>query len=221
MQLISRKKSFLKRSLSYDTSQCSEQHKSPTGSTDRAPSTPPASTQQLLALKKNVYATLTQSPVLLRHHSHLCDVKSLACKSCRRQQAPHNSSNHLHSTPDIVSSTLNVRPAIDDINDVASSAYDQQQQQYYIDLNQQLISERCNSWKSTFFAGQPRHVTSSSPLTPEMDKSILKVYKPNGCFNVVKCGDATDVKVRFHFPQTVPLYQFMPSHSLEDSTIYI
>ena len=29
-----------------------------------------------------------------------------------------------------------------------------------------------------------------------MDKSILKVYLPNGGFNVVKCGDATDVKVR-------------------------
>ena len=28
-----------------------------------------------------------------------------------------------------------------------------------------------------------------------MDKSILKVHLPNGGFNVVKCGDATDVKV--------------------------
>ena len=29
-----------------------------------------------------------------------------------------------------------------------------------------------------------------------MDKSILKVHLPNAGFNVVKCGDATDVKVR-------------------------
>ena len=29
-----------------------------------------------------------------------------------------------------------------------------------------------------------------------MDKAILKVYVPNGGFNVVKCGDATDIKVR-------------------------
>ena len=28
-----------------------------------------------------------------------------------------------------------------------------------------------------------------------MDKSILKVYLPTGGFNVVKCADATDVKV--------------------------
>lgn len=28
-----------------------------------------------------------------------------------------------------------------------------------------------------------------------MDKSILKVHLPNGGFNVVKCGDATDIRV--------------------------
>ena len=31
-----------------------------------------------------------------------------------------------------------------------------------------------------------------------MDKSILKVHLPNGGFNVVKCGDATDIRVRTH-----------------------
>ena len=31
-----------------------------------------------------------------------------------------------------------------------------------------------------------------------MDKSILKVHLPNGGFNVVKCGDATDIRVRIH-----------------------
>ena len=31
-----------------------------------------------------------------------------------------------------------------------------------------------------------------------MDKSILKVHLPNGGFNVVKCGEATDIKVSKH-----------------------
>ena len=41
----------------------------------------------------------------------------------------------------------------------------------------------------------------SSDLDPRvkkflMDRSILKVHLPNGGFNMVKYGDATDVKVR-------------------------
>lgn len=31
-----------------------------------------------------------------------------------------------------------------------------------------------------------------------MDRSILKVHLPNGGFNMVKYGDATDVKVSYH-----------------------
>ena len=186
-KLFISKKSFLKRSLSYDTSQSSHQAKTPAGSTyDRE--SPASAAQQLLALKQNVYATLTQSPVLLRHHSHLCDVKSLACKACRRKQSQHAPQAHLQQAPDIVRSTLNVRPLSDDLNEAPPSG---QHQQFHVDLHQQLISERCNSWKSAFFAPQTRSRVTSA----DMDKTILKVHQPNGGFKCVKCGDATYVKV--------------------------
>ena len=41
---------------------------------------------------------------------------------------------------------------------------------------------------------QQGHLVDNYMLT-SMDKSILKVHLPNGGFNVVKCGDATDIKV--------------------------
>jgi hypothetical protein len=40
-------------------------------------------------------------------------------------------------------------------------------------------------------SGSPRHHTPGAP----MDKSTLRVYLANGGFNVVKFGDATDIKV--------------------------
>jgi len=35
----------------------------------------------------------------------------------------------------------------------------------------------------------------SAGLLSAMDKSLLKVHLVNGCFNVIKCGDVTNVKV--------------------------
>lgn len=35
----------------------------------------------------------------------------------------------------------------------------------------------------------------SSPDNRQQDKSTLKVHLPNGCFNLVKYGDAIDIKV--------------------------
>ena len=42
-------------------------------------------------------------------------------------------------------------------------------------------------------SGSPRHNT---PGAPPMDKSTLRVHLANGGVNVVKFGDATDIKVR-------------------------
>lgn len=40
-------------------------------------------------------------------------------------------------------------------------------------------------------AHRPQH------LPTDRDKSTLKVFLPSGCFNVVKFGDATDIKVGY------------------------
>ena len=38
--------------------------------------------------------------------------------------------------------------------------------------------------------------TTAATMSAAMDKSIVKVHLPSGGFNVLKCGDATDIKVR-------------------------
>ena len=40
----------------------------------------------------------------------------------------------------------------------------------------------------------PGHPPRPGIMSPAQDKSTLKVYLPNGGFNVVKFGDATDIK---------------------------
>ena len=50
-------------------------------------------------------------------------------------------------------------------------------------------------------AVRPESLPTHAAAAVDKDKSTLKVHLPNGGFNVVKYGDATDIKVRFfvHF----------------------
>ena len=48
-----------------------------------------------------------------------------------------------------------------------------------------------------FVAGAPL-AAAGVGVSGAMDKSILKVHLPSGGFNVLKCGDATDIKVPKH-----------------------
>ena len=44
---------------------------------------------------------------------------------------------------------------------------------------------------------RPESLPTHAAAAVDKDKSTLKVHLPNGGFNVVKYGDATDIKVRF------------------------
>jgi hypothetical protein len=53
--------------------------------------------------------------------------------------------------------------------------------------------QRQAEWAQVQATVRPDHLPADRPAMS--DKSTLKVYLPNGGFNVVKFGDATDIKV--------------------------
>ena len=62
--------------------------------------------------------------------------------------------------------------------------------------NSMVMGRECKrqaEWSGVHATSRPDHLPASRP--PMSDKSTLKVYLPNGGFNVVKFGDATDIKV--------------------------
>ena len=60
---------------------------------------------------------------------------------------------------------------------------------------QQVVNSNSNCMPPNSIAIRPETLETNA-LCVDKDKSTLKVHLPNGGFNVVKYGDATDIKVR-------------------------
>ena len=137
--------------------------------------TPPCNV--LSQLKSTPFYSTTNSPVLLRHHSHLCARNNISCKNCQElyhgaEEDNNNNRPQRKSLTDLSNQSQYHCASVDDVTHTSLT-----------DSSVWIPSDR-SSWNFYF---------AKSDVT--MDKAVLKVYLPNGSFNGVKCGDATDIKV--------------------------